>query len=706
MPEALPHLRQDLKLHRSAALADGSPVWRIADSIRNRFFELGWLEFELLSRWRDHADAEALVAAVTRDTTLRPTAQDVRTVAAFLLQHELAAPPDDEGLARRRLGWLAAKPALWKQALHHYLFFRIPLFQPDRWLTRMLPCVRGLWTPAFAAVVAVVAAIDLVLLVREWDALGRTFLYFFNLEGLLYFAVAATFAKVVHELAHAFTAKRYGVRVPTMGVAFLVLWPVLYTDTGETWKLADRRQRFAIASAGIVAELVLAVFATLGWALAADGPLKSVLFLLATTTWLTTLAINASPFMRFDGYFLLSDALDMPNLHERSFALARHWLRRFFFGLDDPVPEAGLSARRRAWMIAFAWATWAYRFILFLVIAIAVYHLFFKLLGIMLMAVEIGWFIVRPLWREAQALRARRAELVPHWRRIGTVAATAAAVLWLGPVSLQVQAPALARAAQVQTVYAPVPAQIVEVAVRDGETVVAGALLAKLASPELVSRRAKAEARAQALQVELLRAPASASQTERRAVTEQQLAEALADRQGADAELARIELRAQSGGTVRDLAADVVPGRWVNPRQPLLRVVSAERVIEAWVSESQVRAVEPGQAIRFYPEQAGGSAMTGRVRAVDASSARMVAHPLLASVHGGDVASTRSGGAAGQGAYLAHDARYRVEISPTEGAAPSEGVVRGTVRINAGLFWTVQDVTSRVVSLFVRESGF
>ncbi|MGH8617704.1 MAG: HlyD family efflux transporter periplasmic adaptor subunit [Burkholderiales bacterium] len=706
MPDLLPQLRQDLKLHRSAALADGSPVWRIADPVRNRFFELGWLEFELLSRWRAHPEAGALVAAVARDTTLRPTAQDVQTVAAFLLQHELAAPADAEGLARRRMGWLTSKPALWKQALHHYLFFRIPLFHPDRWLTRMLPYVRGLWTPAFAAVVAVVAAIDLVLLVREWDALGRTFLYFFNLEGLLFYAVAASFAKVIHEFAHAFTAKRYGVRVPTMGVAFLVLWPVLYTDTGETWKLADRRQRFAIASAGIAAELVLAVFATLGWALAPEGPLKSVLFLLATTTWVTTIAINASPFMRFDGYFLASDALDMPNLHERSFALARHWLRRFFFGLDDPQPEADLSPRRRALLIAFAVGTWAYRFVLFLVIAFAVYHLFFKLLGLALMAVEIGWFIVRPLWREAQALSARRAELVPQWRRIGTVAAAAFAVLWLGPVSLQVQAPALVRAAQVQTVYAPVAGQIVEVAVKDGEAVAPGALLARIASPELVSRRTRAEARAQALQVELLRAPASMAQSERRAVTEQQLAEALADRQGAEAELARLELRAQSAGVVRDLAADVVPGRWVNPRQPLLRVVSAQSVIEAYVSESQVRAVAPGQSIRFYPERAGSGAMTGRVTAVDASSAREVAHPLLASVHGGDVASTRGGGHAGKAAYLAHDARYRVEISPPEGTAPADGVVRGTVRINAGLFWTVQDVTSRVVSLFVRESGF
>ncbi len=704
MSETLPRLRQDLKLHRGAPLSDGSPVWRIADPVRNRFFELGWLEFELLSRWRAYPDADALAAAVASETTLRPTPQDVDAVARFLLQHELAAPADAEGIAGRRFGWLAAKPAAWKQLLHHYLFFRIPLVQPDRWLSRMLPYVRGVWSPAFLAVVATVAAIDVVLLVREWDALGRTFLYFFNLEGLFYYALAATFAKVLHELGHAFTAKRYGVRVPTMGVAFLVLWPVLYTDTGETWKLADRRQRFAIAAAGIATELVLAVFATLGWALAADGPLKSVLFLLATTTWITTLALNASPFMRFDGYFLLSDAIDMPNLHERSFALARQALRRYFFGLDDPLPEAGLSPRRRAWLIAFACGTWIYRFVLFLGIAIAVYHLFFKLLGLILMAVEIGWFIVRPLWREFTELRRRRAELVPHWRRIGAVAAVVIAVVWLGPVSFQLQAPALVRAAQVQTVFAPVPAEITEVAVTNGQSVQAGELLARLASPELVARRAKAEARAQALQLELLRARASAAQSEKQTITEQQLAEALADRQGADAELARLELRAQSAGTVRDLAADVVAGRWVNSRQPLLRVVSADTVIEAFVSESQVRAVEAGQKIRFYPAQAGGDSLVGHVVAIDASAAREVAHPLLASTHGGDIAATQD--RTSRSGQIAHDARYRVEISPEAGEGSASEVVRGTVRIRAGAFWAAQDLLSRVTSLLVRESGF
>src|SRR5262249_6975790 len=161
-------------------------------------------------------------------------------------------------------------------------------------------------------------------------------------------------------LGHAYTAKRYGVRVPAMGLAFLVMWPYLYTDTAETWELSNNRKQFAIAAAGMAAEFTLAGFATLFWALAPEGGVKTVLFVLATSTWIMTLAINASPFMRFDGYFLLSDALDFPNLHERAGVCARWWLRTTFFQLPLAMPEPSLDRRQVRWLVAFALVTWLY----------------------------------------------------------------------------------------------------------------------------------------------------------------------------------------------------------------------------------------------------------------------------------------------------------------------------------------------------------
>ena len=95
------------------------------------------------------------------------------------------------------------------------------------------------------------------------------------------------FSVVLHEMGHALTARHFGCRVPAMGVAFLVMVPVLYTDTNDAWKLQSRRARLLIGAAGMLAELTLAVWATLLWCFLPDGPLRAGVFLLASTTWIS-----------------------------------------------------------------------------------------------------------------------------------------------------------------------------------------------------------------------------------------------------------------------------------------------------------------------------------------------------------------------------------------------------------------------------------
>jgi len=153
-----------------------------------------------------------------------------------------------------------------------------------------------------------------------------------------------------------------------MGVALLVMWPMPYTDTGESWKLERSRHRFAIASAGICAELMLAAWCTFLWTFMPDGNFRNALFFLATTAWVLTLLVNASPFMRFDGYYMLTDALDFPGLHERAGHQARRAMRRALLGLEEPSSEV-LTPGFRAFLIAFAVATWVYRLGLFIGIA-------------------------------------------------------------------------------------------------------------------------------------------------------------------------------------------------------------------------------------------------------------------------------------------------------------------------------------------------
>jgi putative peptide zinc metalloprotease protein len=684
---------------------DGSPSWRILDPVRNQFFEIGWLEFELLARWSQHGTAPTLIAAVAQETPLSPVPEEVDELVKFMTTNQLLAPKSVEVRKDLRARVRSKTKPWYETLLHHYMFFRMPLVRPDAFLQRTLPLVEVFFTRGFALTVLVAFLVDLFLVMREWHSFRESFAQYFSLKGAFYYALAATFAKIIHELGHAYTAKRHGVRVPAMGVAFLVMWPYLYTDTAETWKLSNRRKQLEISSAGMAAELVLAVFATLLWSITPDSGFKSILFILATTTWVMTLAINASPFMRFDGYFLVSDALDFPNLHERGTACAKWFVRTTFFRLDEPMPESTLSSRQRFWLTAFALITWVYRLTVFLGIALLVYHLFLKLLGIALMMVELVWFIINPVVRECAYLWRRRSHVSIAWQPVLGLVAALMVLVWLLPISNQVTAPAVLRAENEQTVFAPFPAQLNSLAVRPGQRVKAGDLLAVLEVPELEARWRQAEVSIESVRAELQRAPASIRQQEQQAVLQERLAQALAEQQAVREEAQRLELRAAYSGVVQDMPPDLVEGRWVNSRQLLMRVVSdSSRLIEMYVRESQIEAIETGQSVKFFPAVPKVPVVRGVVVSVDKTPSRQINRLLLASTFGGGLAAVKDP----KEGLIAYDATFRVLIRPVsvDVAEGPDFVLRGTARVETDLRFIAENFFSRFISILIRESGF
>jgi putative peptide zinc metalloprotease protein len=702
-PVKLPKLRQDLKLYPGPQHRDGSPSWRVLDPVRNRFYEIGLLEFELLARWADHPSVAALIDAVIDETPISPTEEEVEGFIAFLVNNQLVVPEGGEALGQLRRRWISAKRPWYEQLFHSYLFFRIPLVRPDKFLERTLPIVQLFYTRAFALIVLMVFLADIYLLTREWDELARTFRYFFNLQGGFYFLLAGSFSKVVHELAHAYTAKRYGVRVPAMGVSFLVMWPFLYTDTSETWKLADRKKQIAIASAGVIAELALACFATLLWVITPEGAMKSIFFILATTTWLMTLAVNASPFMRFDGYFVLSDFLDFPNLHDRSFACARWWVRRQFFGLREALPEPTFSNTQRRGLVIFALFIWVYRLVVYFGIALLVYHAFFKLLGIVLMLLEFGFFIIRPVVSELRYVLARRSLVHLNRGAIASLIGVLLVALWLVPVANEVTAPAVMVAEREQSVFVPMSAQIQSVEVMPGQRVEAGQVLVRLRSAELLLREKSARRSLATARLEHLRAAATRAQQERMMVLDSQVAEAEAELNAVAEEQSKLEVRASAPGIVRDMRSDLVAGRWIGPRELMMRIVSPGAAgVEAFVTDSQIEAVEIGQLVKFIPEVAGMSAVAGRVVAIDKTASKQITRSILAGPYGGGIPAVtdRRGGATAQNAV------YRVVIRPDAIFSSGDSIVRGTVRIQTDLTLIAQNFIYRAASIFVRESGF
>ena len=150
------------------------------------------------------------------------------------------------------------------------------------------------------ALVLLLGFIGLYIVGRQWGAFTSTFLYFFNLQGLTFYFISLVFIKILHELAHAYTAVRYGCKVPTMGVALLVMFPILYTDMSDTWRVKSAMERIHVGAAGMIMELYIACIATFCWGFLPEGMLKSAAFILASTSWMLSLAINSNVLMRFD----------------------------------------------------------------------------------------------------------------------------------------------------------------------------------------------------------------------------------------------------------------------------------------------------------------------------------------------------------------------------------------------------------------------
>lgn len=708
-PQALPVLREELLLHEGPCLSDGSPSWTLEDAGRAAFFRIGWTEMQMLSSWH-LGQAQAVAQDVSARTALSLEADEVVQFGRFLQQNSLTQVRGQEAVDQLQQMAQQHKSSWLQQALRHYLFIRIPLCRPDRFLTRSVPYVRRLLlNRVFLYLTILAGAVGLILALRQWDAFIHTFPYFFTLEGAALAGLTLVLSKVVHELGHAYVCKHYGGRVATMGVALMVLWPVLYTDTSGAWRLRARRQRLLIGAAGMLAETALAAWATLAWSFLPDGMLRSAMFILATTTWILTLAVNLNPFMRFDGYFLLSDALGVPNLQQRSFALARWRLREVLFQFGDEPPEWFEPWRERG-LTAYAICVWVYRFFLFLGIALLVYHMAFKVLGILLFVVEIVAFILKPALTEIRLWWQRRQQI--RWnRRTGGWTVCLACLLLLAclPWQTRVQAPAVWRAAEQFQVYAPVGAQLRERAIEPGQNVSQGALLLSLEAPALRHELDNVTRRLDVLQWQAAFHPMTRDTRAQAPVAQQELLAVRARQSVLQRQLAQLSVQAPFEGVIADMAYPLEQGEWLEEGEWLATLlVPGDPLIEAYVTEESIVSLQQGAKARFYPNDIARPGVAATVVSIaQAATPDLSATPELASVYGGAIATSKDAAQR----LVPEQAVYRILLrlenqAPTADPPQLVSVQVGSVSIEGPARSWISSVWRRTSAVLIREMGF
>jgi len=699
-PAIWPELREELRLHHGPSEANGQPTWTVQDPVRHRFLRIDWTTYEILRRWW-MANPEQIANDICEHTTLNVGPSDVGVVLTLALREELVHPTQAPASATRPRpsGWQAGLQWL----LHHYLFFRIPLVQPDRLLQALLPAVRWLGGRAFTQLTLLALAGGLLGVMQQSEALGAQWLDLLSWQGLALYGTTLALVKLAHELGHALVAKHEGCRVPSMGVALMVLWPVAYTDTTEAWRLADHRARLRIAAAGVRTELSIAAWATLAWSWLPDGPWRTAVFILATMTWVTSLLINLSPFMRFDGYFLLCDATGQANLHERSFALARWWLRRLLLGWQSAPPEDLPSLQRQA-MLAFALSTWVYRLSLYLGIAWMVYHFGFKAMGLLLFMVEMGWFILGPLGRELHVWREGMGQWW-HQARARHSAAALALLLAIGfvPWPTRVSCAALMQPAQHLALRLPASVMVDALPVQVGQTVHAGDTLLRTSVPSLTQQQATTQARIRDLEREVASAALSPEQQSRWGSLQAELATAHEQARATQQELARYQPTAPFDGVIVDIDASLKPGV-MSPasRETVMHLASAGhwRVV-AYADEATARGLHPGATVKMGVDANPLQHWAGHITSVAPHPSAQLDEALLAQGNGGQLDARET--AAG---WVPTQAVYRVEVDVDEAPPMAPRAWRGHVIFTGEPHSLWSSAWNAGLSALVREAGF
>ncbi len=700
-PVPLPPLRQDLQLLEGAHTITGRPTWLIFDPVRHSYFQVDQRSYRLLCLWHECRDSQELLAKASAREGVHDAGQTLAELLLFIEQNHLVLEAANgwrhyaESAARQKRSW-----ASW--FVHSYLFFRIPLVRPHRFLRRVVPWIAPLFSWPTFILLSVLGLLGIYLTARQWDEFTNTFPDFFNVEGILFYLLVLIGIKIVHELAHALTAAHFGCRVPTMGVAFLVMFPVLYTDVTDAWRLQSRRQRILIGAAGMIAELVLAALATFAWAFLPVGTAKSLAFVVATLSWVLSLAINLNPLMRFDGYYLLSDALGIENLQSRAFALGRWKLREWLFGLGLEPPER-LPHGMTGTLIAFAWATWVYRFFLFIGIALLVYYLFFKVLGLLLFVIEIIWFIGRPVWSEIKEWIAMRNELIRSPRAyVSATVAVAAAVLCIIPWTTSVDVPAVIETRTYERLHPVAAARIESVSARPGQQVSEGQVLLTLHAPDLEKELKITRTRLQLVEQRQIRAVADNKDRAQVIVLERERQLLLDQVAGLQARLNQLVLRAPFAGRLVDLAPNLHIGRWVARDEVLMTVVDdTGYVARGYLAESDLWRINSGAEGTFVPDDVQRSSVPIIARDIAIANSPVLDISYLASHYGGPIAvhvNVEEG-------VVPLESQYLVTLDLPEHDIPGLPVQRGLVKLEGKPESILARVWRRTLQVLVRESG-
>jgi len=698
-------LREDVDIFPGTKTHEGLPTFVIHDKWKNKFINIGWLEYEILKRCHLKSPKE-IVDSVCNETTLYAEEEDVQSLNSYLQQQELLKgsflPENTSKLIESRSKYdEKVREKRKKYNPMAYLSFRIPLLKPNDFLDSTLWMVRPFMSLKALYFYIALLLFSVSLVLQQWHGFKSYFGGLFSLNGAVYLLCALVVSKTVHEFGHAYCCKRFGLNVPTMGIMWMFIFGFLYTDTTESWKLSSRKKRVAIGSAGVLAELQLAVIATFFWGVLPDGVVRYTFFYLATAAWITTLLVNLSPFLRWDGYWVLSDLVGIKNLRERSGKLCKWFFDWLVMGFDDEKPVK-LPPKKVRFSIIFAILSWFYRIGLFLGIGLLIFERVFKLLGIFLLIMMVGGMIFWPIILTVIDWFKRRSDM--HWNKYSIssfgVIFFILLILFI-PWKSNIDIPAVVAPKFHIEVVPGVDGKVLYVP-EVGTRLSRGEDLFKMENPELQAEIKKEQSLVNYYELALQRVGGQ-SFLEARSLNLDNLETAKGRRLRAVKESYKLNGYAPYDGTVIWVDKNAKQGGWLNDRAPILTFADTSKLeIYAFIGEYELQSIENHGVAKFYPENPSFSRILGRVQNIDSANVASLTYEILSSKYGGpiDVVTDSE-----TNKLKPLESIYVVRINMDE-QSQLPIMLRGRVILNGKRKSLVSRFFDSFVGTVIRESGF
>ncbi len=586
-----PRLRSHARIHRHQYRDE---LWYVVeDEASGRYHRLtpeGYLIAGLMDGSR--SVEEILAIARVRLAADAPGEGEVMQMLTMLYRADLILTDRRIDISELESRSLRAKSMRLKQMLLNPFALRFPLLDPDRLLERLAPLYRPLFSGAgllawLVLVAGAVVAIAMNIGPLTHNALDQVF----SIENLLILWFVYPLVKALHEFGHACAVKAWGGEVHEMGVMVLVLMPIPYVDASAASGFASKRRRMAVGAAGMMVELALAALAAFVWVSVEPGLVRAIAYNVMLVAGISTVLFNANPLIRFDGYYILADWLETPNLAQRAYEYLGYLVSRHAFGSPLAQPPQARPGER-AWLAGYAVASFLYRIGILVAIVLAVSERYF-FIGVLLALWGAVGMLVLPVHRALRAL-VSSPRLAPVRRR--AIAVSVGAAFFVGLCVFWVPAPSSLRTEGV--IWAPEGSQVraategivMRAVAPANQQVRRGDVLLSAVNPEAAAAVALLEA--QRAELDAQYSSVVRADLVRANVYREQLEHIEARLVRARLRVAELTLRSGADGIFILPEAENLPGRFVQ-RGELLGYVTdfSDLVVRAIVNQNEVDRV-------------------------------------------------------------------------------------------------------------------